>query len=94
MKCGLFNGVGIYINEQNVASFHFDTRPETIRDDEPDRWGGVITHPYSTDVGDHVRQTEYVAADVVLGIIKKNAGVSIIFLIGSGLILWLIFRRS
>jgi len=69
---GLFNGVGIYINELNAVSYHFDVRPVTIRATEPDRWGGIITHPLDLTIGQHVKMIEYVAAETVIDIIKKN----------------------
>ncbi len=75
-----FQGVGVYINELGVVSFHFDTRLKTIRIDEPDRWGGVITHPLNTATGQYVRRTEYVGASTVLDMIKKKSIVTIIFL--------------
>ncbi len=75
-----FHGVGVYINELGAVSFHFDTRPKTIRIDEPDRWGGVITHPLNTATGQYVRRTEYVGASTVLDMIKKKSIGMIIFL--------------
>jgi hypothetical protein len=84
-----FGGVGIYVNELGVASFHFDTRQDTIRTDEPDRWGGIITHPLDATTGEHVRRTEYVAANIVLDILKKKGFLPIIGLIVLGLAIYL-----
>ena len=88
---GLFTGLGIYINELNIASFHFDTRP---RDDgTPAQWGGVITHPLDASTGYHVRQTYYVTAMEVIEIIKKKGTVLLIGFCVLGLLIYLNTRR-
>lgn len=89
-----FNGVGVYINELGAVSFHFDTRSKTIRTEEPDRWGGVITHPLNTATGQYVRRTEYVAASTVLDMIKKKSIGMIIFLALSGFATYLYISRK
>ncbi len=66
-----FGGIGVYINEADAVSFHFDTRPFKING-EPARWGGIITHPYDNDTGDHIRRTEYVGMSLVTDLIKKK----------------------
>jgi hypothetical protein len=88
-----FGGVGVYVNELGVASFHFDTRQTTIRDYGPDRWGGIITHPLDSTTGEHVRRTEYVSANIVLDILKKKGVLPTISLFALGLIIYLIMRR-
>lgn len=93
MKWPGFTGVGIYVNEQGITSFHFDTRSHTIRPNEPDRWGGIISHPLDSQTGDTVRQTEYVAANTVIEMLKKKEVGLIILLAISGLILYHYTRR-
>lgn len=89
-----FHGVGVYINELGVVSFHFDTRLKTLRIDEPDRWGGVITHPLNTATGQYVRRTEYVGASTVLDMIKKKSIGMIIFLALFGYATYLYISRK
>lgn len=89
-----FHGVGVYINELGAVSFHFDTRPETIRATEPDRWGGVITHPLNTVTGEYVRRTEYVGASTVLDMIKKKSIGMIISLALFGFGIYLYISRK
>lgn len=79
----LFSGVGIYYNDAGVASFHFDTRPNRTKED-PALWGGLITHPYSPQVGDHVRKTDYTTAQAVVDVIKKNGASAVLILFVSG----------
>lgn len=93
MTSGLFTGIGLYVNEAGAVSFHLDTRTDTLRDGAPDRWGGVITHPLNALTGEHERRTEYVAADIVIDILKKKGAGSIIFLIVFGWMLWTLIRR-
>jgi len=88
-----FTGVGIYLNELGVTSFRFDARKQTRRDIGPDRWGAIISHPLDDQSGVHVRRTEYVAADVVLDILKKKGTQATIFLIAFGLMIYKLMRR-
>lgn len=83
----MFGGIGVYINEADAVSFHFDTRPFKANG-EPARWGGIITHPYDNDSGDHIRRTEYVGMSLVTDLIKKKEVGLIILLLLSGLLLW------
>lgn len=57
-------GLGMYINELGVVSFHMDTRGERAR------WGGVVTHPYVE--GELVKKIEYTGLDAVVDLVKKN----------------------
>lgn len=68
-----FTGVGLYINEQGAVSFHFDQRQDTIRRSAPDRWGGIITHPFDEATGAHKKIIDYVGMDVVVDLVKKNS---------------------
>lgn len=77
----LFTGVGVYINELGATSFHVDNRLSRSVDN-PATWGGVITRPYDAASDAHVKRIEYVAAGVVLDMIKKK-----VVLAGSGLLL-------
>lgn len=93
LKFPPFKGVGIYVNETGQVSFHFDTRESTRRDEGPDRWGGVISHPVDSQTGQHVRQTEYVGANIVLDIIKKKEVVLIMGLAFLGFVLYRYISR-
>ena len=83
----MFGGIGVYINEADAVSFHFDTRPFKANGD-PARWGGIITHPYDNNSGDHIRRTEYVGMSLVTDLIKKKEVGVIILLLLSGYLLW------
>lgn len=85
----LFNGLGVYVNEQGVASFHFDTR---IGDkalghwvdrtpQNPATWGGIISHPYDPNTGRHVKKTEYVGASSVIDLLKKKVPLALMGLL-------------
>jgi hypothetical protein len=85
-KARIFSGLGLYANEQDVASFHFDTRPDrTVT--KPALWGGRISHPFNPDTGAPVKQIDYVGAGVILEQLKKKFPGLILCLIGFGL--WL-----
>ena len=85
----VFGGIGIYVNEAGVVSFHFDTRP-LKSSGEPARWGGIITHPYDVELEDHIRRTEYVALDIVVNMIKKKELLILLVLAGLS---YLIYRN-
>lgn len=84
-----FTGVGIYINEQGAVSFHFDTRQQTIRSSAPDRWGGLITHPYDETTTAHQKVIDYVSMDAVVDLVKKNVGPVVIGLAITALLIYL-----
>lgn len=67
----LFNGLGIYKNEQDAVSFHFDTREERDVHD-PALWSGDITHPYDAELGTHIKVITYYAWSVVVEYLKKK----------------------
>lgn len=89
-----FGGVGIYTNEVGAVSFHFDTRQDTMRDYGPDQWGGIITHPLDGRTNEHVKRIEYVGANTVLDIIKKNVQPVTISLLGLAFVLWWMLSPS
>jgi hypothetical protein len=72
-ESGLFGGVGIYVNEKDAVSFHFDTR-----DKKPDgslyTWGGIITRPSGN------KKIDYTAADVVLDMLPKLSWFAVILI--------------
>lgn len=88
----MFSGLGVYVNEQGVASFHTDTRPERSAAD-PALWGGNITHKSEYDGGPIVRATAYVAAADILDIIKKKAPAALTILAVGFLLWWWTSRR-
>lgn len=69
----LFNGLGIYLNEREVVSFHFDTRVGRTPD-SPALWGALITYPYDADSQRHLRRDEYTTAQAVIDVLKKKQG--------------------
>ncbi len=62
----LFSGVGVYLNEHGVASFHFDTRLDRTGK-YPAKWGAFVESGENT----------YVSAGLVLDQIKKKSWVLI-----------------
>lgn len=64
-QSGLFDGIGLYVNERGVISFHFDTRGERAR------WGALIT-PGTSQSGAPVRNYEYTTLDRVIEFVKKK----------------------
>ena len=91
-ELNIFGGVGIYVNEAGVVSFHFDTRPFKSNG-QPARWGGKITYPYDTDLEDHIRRTEYVSMDIVVDMIKKKEFLIPLILIGLSFLTYRILNR-
>jgi len=68
----LFSGLGIYLNDRDVVSFHFDTRADRTPDD-PALWGDFITHSFDESTNSSVRQDEYTIAASVIDVIKKKS---------------------
>lgn len=87
-----FTGLGVYVNEKGVASFHTDQRPGRSTDN-PAMWGGNITRGPEYEGGPVVRRTDYVSAAAILDIIKKKAPVALMAAAGIFL-LWWWFSRS
>ena len=57
---GLFDGIGIYLNERNAVSFHFDKRGHSAS------WGAFIKPAVDPVTGKAIRENVYVTmADVV-----------------------------
>jgi len=73
----LFSGLGIYLNDRGVVSFHFDTRADRAPDD-PALWGDFITHSFDESTNSNVRQDEYTIAASVIDVIKKNKATNIL----------------
>jgi len=73
----LFNGIGIYLNEKEQVSFHFDTRADRTPDN-PALWGDFITYPYNPDTKTHVRRDEYTSAQMVIDVLKKKTTIAIV----------------
>lgn len=67
----LFTGLGIYKNEQDAVSFHFDRRRDRTVDD-PALWSGDIIHPYDPDLGAHIKVITYHGVPFVLDYLKKK----------------------
>jgi hypothetical protein len=80
-KSDLFDGIGVYVNEAGVVSYHLDTRGF------PAGWGGVITRPIDPDTGRSVKRIDYVSAETVLNIIKKKGAAILVLLAIIGIIL-------
>ena len=72
----LFSGLGIYINEKNIVSFHFDVRPDR-HPSNPAIWGDKIAYVYDPILKDHVRRDEYTTASTIIDILKKNSLIAI-----------------
>ena len=82
-----FTGLGVYVNEKGVASFHTDMRPDRAPDD-PALWGGNITRQAEYEGGPLVRDTKYVTAAEILDILKKKAPVVLTIAAAALLALW------
>lgn len=89
LESRLFNGLGIYLNDRDVVSFHFDTRSDRTPDN-PALWGDFITYPYDEAAGRHVRRDEYTTAQAVVNVLKKNEGIVLLVaaVLAFGLYLW------
>lgn len=83
----LFSGLGVYVNENGVASFHTDTRPERSPSD-PAMWGGNISQQAEYNGAPATRHIEYVTAAAVLDILKKNIPVALTAVVAVTLLLW------
>lgn len=91
LESQLFSGVGLYWNDVQVASHHFDTRTNrTIT--APARWGAYISHPYDQATGHNVAKYEYTTMDSILDMIKKKGVIAGSFLIVFGLFLYLALK--
>ena len=73
-KSQLWSGIGIYYNDRNVVSFHFDNRPDRSPTD-PAKWGAFITHPYDPIKEMNVQMNEYTTMDAILDVLKKKGSV-------------------
>jgi len=65
---GLFDGIGIYLNERNAASFHFDKRGQSAS------WGAFIQPSVAPDTGKVIRENIYVTMAEVVRRIETLAG--------------------
>lgn len=63
---GLFDGIGIYLNENKATSFHFDKRGHAAR------WGALITPAVDPDTGQTFRKYEYTTLDRVVDRVKAG----------------------
>lgn len=83
----LFSGLGIYLNEHNVVSFHFDRRTDRTTT-KPALWGDFITHDATGS-----RKDNYTTAEAVLNVIGTVAksGLPVLALVAA---LYLIYRLS
>jgi hypothetical protein len=91
LESRLFSGIGIYWNDVNVASHHFDTRTNRTTTN-PARWGAYITHPYDQASGGHVAKYEYTTMETILEMVKKKGVPIALSLIGFGLLLYLLTK--
>lgn len=64
LQMNLFGGVGIYVNEKNFVSFHFDIRPHKPNGGVA-TWYGKITYPNGK------KHIEYLAMSLGIERIKK-----------------------
>jgi len=89
LESHLFNGLGIYLNDRDVVSFHFDTRSDRTPDN-PALWGDFITYPYDETANGHVRRDEYTTAQAVVSLLKKKEGIPVLVVaaLAFGLYLW------
>lgn len=67
----LFHGLGIYKNEEDAVSFHFDTREDRTVDN-PALWSGDIVHPYDPATRRHYKLISYYAWSYVVEYLKKK----------------------
>jgi len=77
LESRLFNGLGIYLNERDVVSFHFDTRSDRTPDN-PALWGDFIIYPYDETAGTHVRRDEYTTAQAIIDVLEKKKGIPVL----------------
>ncbi len=91
LASGLFSGIGIYLNEKNIVSFHFDTRVDRTPAD-PATWGDFISYPIDPDTNMPFRKDNYTEALAVIDEIKKKmpAIMSALLIIA---IFWLMMRK-
>lgn len=64
---GLFDGIGVYLNERNAVSFHFDKRGSKAR------WGAFV-EPVESTAGIVERRNEYTTLDAVVQKIQNLTG--------------------
>jgi len=88
----LFSGIGLYWNDRNVASHHFDRRPNRTVE-YPAKWGCFITHPYDEQRQEHVAFYQYTTIDNIIGVIKKKLALPGLFLVVCGFVLYLLMRK-
>lgn len=88
----LFTGLGIYLNDRDAVSFHFDTRIERTPEN-PALWGDLIAHVHDPNTETTQRLDRYVSAGTVLAMLKKKEPEAIISLILSGYLIYQ-FTRS
>ena len=67
----LFSGLGVYLNENNIVSFHFDTRVDRTTE-HPALWGDFISYPVDPDSNLPFRKDNYTTASAVIDEIKKK----------------------
>lgn len=64
---GLFDGIGIYLNERGAVSFHFDKRGYKAR------WGSLIT-PEISGSGQVIRKNNYTTLEAVVAKVGELTG--------------------
>lgn len=89
----LFSGLGVYINDKGIASFHFDNRPDRSVA-SPALWGGLIRSFGPADKGELRNDTLYVSADRVIDRLKKKATWLWVLLAALGVALFAFRRRK
>lgn len=76
----LWTGIGIYLNDQNAVSFHFDNRPG-VSPTNPSKWGAFITHPYDPLKQANVQNNQYTTMQAILDVLKKKGiGMSVLLI--------------
>lgn len=95
MGSNLFSGVGIYVNEQGVASHHFDTRTDRTPA-KPATWGGVIKHEYNEATNSTDKTIAYASMAGVIDLIKKKLGnpANVALMVLFVLITWAVISRK
>jgi hypothetical protein len=88
----LFTGLGVYLNQLNAVSFHFDNRLDRTVNN-PALWGDFISTVYDPDLGQHVRKDEYTGVDVVIDMIKKKLPGTALGLILFALGIWILVKK-
>lgn len=83
---GLFSGLGIYLNDKNVVSFHFDARTDRTPE-KPALWGDFISHENGQ------RKDNYTTAEAVLNVLGNvsSKGLPLILLAAA---VYLVYRLS